>query len=520
MRRGSIDFVSIFVVLFATFLGGYVRFFPTILSDFPLNDGGLFYQMSQDVLDNNFKLPETTSYNHSNIPFGYPPLAFYALAFFQRVFHIEIIDQLHYTPAFISTLTIPAFYLLCKKITGSKERSLMSMLAFSLTPNSFIWLVMGGGITRSLGLLFSIFSILLIYSMFQKPKPYLLLCSIVLSSLTILSHPEITWFLFITAGFFGIRYGINKKGVLYAILTILGTLLATMPWWFLLIKRFTISLFENAAQTGGFFSIPNLIFYFTGEPFATIIAVIALLGLFAEISRRRYILAIWLLLISFLSPRSGPLLATIPGAILFGSGISWLLVPGLLSNAKRNNDDNHTFEAIVKNKYLIVPLGILMIYSFFSAISVPFIGLSNTWLTTKNDLQAMTWVAENTPGNSQFAVITGDQAWQADQISEWFPALTGRVSITTVQGSEWLPDDEFKRLIETNQTLQICAYQDGDCLDAWSIEHNHSITYIYLYKPQSEDNLNLLPLEYSLRSNDQYQLLFENSGASIYQVSR
>jgi hypothetical protein len=61
MKRKSIDFIALFAVSFAVFLGGAARFFPLFFTDFPLNDGGVFFQMTQDILDHNFSLPLYTS---------------------------------------------------------------------------------------------------------------------------------------------------------------------------------------------------------------------------------------------------------------------------------------------------------------------------------------------------------------------------------------------------------------------------------------------------------------------------
>ncbi len=39
-----------FFVLIATILGGYIRFFPALITGFPINDGGLFYRNCLPIL--------------------------------------------------------------------------------------------------------------------------------------------------------------------------------------------------------------------------------------------------------------------------------------------------------------------------------------------------------------------------------------------------------------------------------------------------------------------------------------
>ena len=47
----------------AFLFGGILRFFPVYLADFPINDGGLFYNMTRAIQDNNFLLPKYVQYN-------------------------------------------------------------------------------------------------------------------------------------------------------------------------------------------------------------------------------------------------------------------------------------------------------------------------------------------------------------------------------------------------------------------------------------------------------------------------
>ena len=58
----NIDPAIIFLII-ATLIGGFIRFYIVLQSDFPLNDGGLFYTMIKDLIANNYHLPLVTSYN-------------------------------------------------------------------------------------------------------------------------------------------------------------------------------------------------------------------------------------------------------------------------------------------------------------------------------------------------------------------------------------------------------------------------------------------------------------------------
>jgi hypothetical protein len=513
----SIDRVSLFFVSFGVFLGAVVRFNPILLSNFPLNDGGLFYQMTQDILQNNFSMPVYTSYNGGAIPFSYPPLAFYLMAFIQHALHIGIINQLHYLPALISTLTIPALYFLSRKITDSKEISLFAAIGFALMPQSFVWLIMGGGITRSLGILFALMALLFVWQMFHKPSIYSLLLSILFCSLTILSHPAITWFLFLTALIIGLMYGRNKTGILYAILTITGILLITSPWWIVILQRFGLSSFLNASQTGGMINLSVILFYFTDEPFATILAVIALLGVFAEITRRRYFLLIWLIVIALFSPRGGQWLATIPASMLFGSGVVLVLVPGLVNFKGWASEGTPTIKDIFQYRIVKIAFSVVLVFTLFSAMVFRYVGDSELKTLSSYDRQAMQWVSQNTEKASKFVVLTGEK-WPVDFISEWFPALSMRYSVSTVQGSEWLPDYQFNKQMKIYDSLQSCAMKDFSCLSNWTKENSIQYTYLYLSKSQVGNGGTGIPLSNSPAPPDHFQKVYENPGVLIFQI--
>ena len=61
----------------ALFFGVFIRLNFIAGSEYPLNDGGLFYQKADDLIRNGLKLPKYTNYNSLRIPFAYPPTAFY-----------------------------------------------------------------------------------------------------------------------------------------------------------------------------------------------------------------------------------------------------------------------------------------------------------------------------------------------------------------------------------------------------------------------------------------------------------
>ena len=118
----------------------------------------MFYVMIADLRTNHFLLPAFTSYNHLNIPFAYPPLSFYIAGLISSI-GISTFDVLRWLPPLISTLSIFAFYWMASLMLTSRSKASLATMAYALMPRLFSWYVMGGGLSRSFGLLFLLISV-------------------------------------------------------------------------------------------------------------------------------------------------------------------------------------------------------------------------------------------------------------------------------------------------------------------------------------------------------------------------
>jgi hypothetical protein len=148
--------VALVVLLAGIAVGVFLRIAPVLGADFPLNDGGMFYAMMRDLQEAGCRLPLFTTYNGAGIPYTYPPLPFYLGAILDDLTPLSLFDVLRFLPALIATLTLGAFYLLARSVHASPLAVAASVATFALLPESFVWLVMGGGLTRSLGMLFAL----------------------------------------------------------------------------------------------------------------------------------------------------------------------------------------------------------------------------------------------------------------------------------------------------------------------------------------------------------------------------
>ncbi len=139
-------------------------------SDLPLNDGGMFYVMTQNLIANGFHLPATTSYNHLNLPFAYPPLAFYLAGLLVKLTSWDLLDIIRILPAIFTILSIPAFFMLVRALVSNKFQVIFATMMFAFIPASFDWLIMGGWI-NPLTRLFLLVNFADFYLQIVHPEP-------------------------------------------------------------------------------------------------------------------------------------------------------------------------------------------------------------------------------------------------------------------------------------------------------------------------------------------------------------
>ncbi len=515
-----------FLVFFASFLGLLVRLALPLASSVPLNDGGLFFVMTRDLQANHYVLPVFTSYNDANIPFAYPPLAFYFIGLLSDLTQIPLLDIFRLLPAMISAFAIPVIYLLAAEFLPSKISAAFVAFLLAFTPRAFEWLIMGGGITRSFGFLFALLTIYSARRLFITGAARYNFITSIWATLMVLSHPEAIPHTILAGLVILFFSGLSRKNLLSASMVAGLVILFAAPWWVVVILRHSIDPFLAAAATAQInngswflqlFSIFR--FEFTSEPYIAWIAMFSLVGAFHTIFKRSYLLPIWLLLHYLLEPRSGTLYMLVPMLLLAAIGMDLIL--SIFSNPRpdrekiKNGSDsdkriNYTKLALfpgLRGFFLFIT-AYLLVASYVSAYFI------YDRVTLKDpDLQAMTWISENTPPTASFLLVTDGQPL-LDPQSDWFPALTGRKSLATVFGYEWVPDGRFSDRIEKYSALQDCAHQSAACLDQWLSESNLGLPLIYIKKAAST-----MPLEDDLRSNTSYKQIYENSGVVIIQRS-
>ena len=513
IRRADLASLIIFL---AILLGAFVRFSPASLAGFAINDGGMFAVMVDDLRESGYALPVYTSYNNLDIPYAYPPLGFYFGRIVSDLTGLPAVEVLRWLPAFFASLSVPAFALLASRLLKTRYHVAIATLIFALMPRAMSWFVMGGGLTRSPGQFFMLLTLACAVSLYRQGRRRDIFWTGLWGSLAVLSHPEAAVHTAVSSLFFWVALGRSRKTFWHSLQVAALVLVFSSPWWVTVISRHGLAPILAAAQTGQkLLAIFHLVFFsFTEEIYATPIAILGVIGLGLHLSRREFFLPLWLILPFFVEGRSAAGPAAIPLALLASTAFVDIIVPGLRS-AGGTDTPPEQVGAIERGALLY-----LFMYLLFSGYLFSW-QISSATLY-KPDQEAMQWVRQNTPEAARFLVLTGARSVSCDSVPEWFPALAGRTSLFTVQGTEWTLGKDFGDFVKESTALQVCVSEGVGCLEGKLAAGGFD--YIYLSKELRVENC--VPLEYSLtfpflvdglNRDSRFVTVYETDGAVIYQ---
>ena len=461
---------TILLVSLITLLGFAVRLSFIAGVDFPLHDGGFFYVMIGDLVTNGFRLPVYTTYNHAAIPFVYPPLGIYITGVIEYLTGAKRLQLLLVIPLLINTLSIPAFFYLAREFFEDEWIPAASTLVFSLLPMGYKWQILGGGITRSFGSLFGIIALTHVARFVRRGRSEAGVLGALFCGLKILSHPEMAWVLFYSIGFLVIieLFRGGKRVFYRAVLVVLGTIATILPWVTRMYDLHGKDLLLPLADSG-FSRWEDVLMFFllewSGEILFPVFTFLSLIGIGILIKKKDWYPGLWLPIIFVLQGRAADQRAVIPLALSSGVGVV-ALIRHFLSHGSGKR----------KQRNIMIISTILLLYSMIGSIG-------SVWEIAKplpnGHLESFTWITEHTPADSRILVVTGKE-WTQDNYSEWMAALTGRESVSVVQGYEWLPG--FSERITRHDYIQT-AYALGisDLID-WLGQNKVAADYLILPK--------------------------------------
>ena len=478
-QKLSADDMGMLVLLTAIIFGTWFRMMPALRAGFPINDGGMFYTMIQDLRANHYIPPLYTTYNNLNIPFVYPPLGLYLAAAISDLFNLTTpLAVIQWLPGIINALCIPVFYLFANELLRDKLQGAISTLVYSFIPYTAAWHSMGGGLTRAPGEFFMLLALTYIHRVFTEESQSDVWGAIVFSSLVTLSHTEAPLYTIAIALYIWAMKSRSIKGLLNGVLIAIGVLVLSSPWYGWIIYKHGFTPLISASQTG-FHSIGSIlrlinIDFVTGEPFLDLLGALSILGMAILITKRNFFVPGVLIIVYLAEPRSAHIIANIPLALAAGVFIVEVLLPAIARIQEQgiNNLGPKVRYTWVTFLFVLIP------YLFSNAISY---GLFISEMhVSKAERDAMQWAANNTPKDSKFLVITGEPNGFCDSTSEWFPALANRQSLGTLQGNEWLKGKAFGEYATQIRNLQACSKKGLDCILQEEVHFHPGFDYLYI----------------------------------------
>jgi hypothetical protein len=392
---------------------------------------------------------------------------------------------------------------------------------------SFQWVIMGGGLTRGLGFVCAILGLWQVHRLYTRPNLRTLVLTTALAAATVLSHPAMAWFLAYSSLVFFLAHGRTRAALRRSLVVAAGTIVLTAPWWLTVLSRH--GLYPLAASGGsgwGAFAPLQLVtLSITNEPFFPLLGALAVVGAIGCLVERRVWLPAWLAVMVLLDARSPLASASVPLALLAGIGASEVLLPWLASGAGRQAGAAASVPRAANppRQALALVWGVGSFAAFLAVLGAT-IDLNGVLVGLSADQRAaMRWTAESTPPGARYLVVTGNLFPTRDRVSEWFPALSDRVSVTTIQGYEWAPGRAFAERAERYPAIQRCAYRDAACVTAWA--QASGVEFEYLYLPKGNTGASTTPavvedccwwLRVSAVQDPSYQVVYDGPGATIY----
>lgn len=507
-------------------LACFVRAWHVLGQDFPLNDGGLFYAMVRDLQAASYRLPAFTSYNSAGIPYGYSPLGFYIAAALDDFTLSSLADALRWIPLLTSCLIVIAFAGFARDLLASRTAVVAAVTAFALVPRSFMWMVMGGGLTRSFGFLFALVTLHQLYRFYIRRDWRSVVWAGLAGGLTALSHLGTAPFVVFSGTLFWLAYGRSRASALGTLAAGALAGLVSAPWWGTVLAQHGPGPFLAASATGGsifrglsLYDAVGTLAQFglgTGESVLALIAMLAVVGFFYSLTAGAWLLPAWWIAIVLFDARQGSTFSTVPISLLAGVAVAQVLLP-TMRRAWRAEAPPTLRRSPGRAGWR--PGVVLALFALFSTVTallrLPNLagGLPDLVGLTAGERAAMAWVAADTPRSARVLVVAGSP-WEIDLHSEWLPVLGRRTSVATVQGYEWRPRGEFSAKKREYVELQGCAWWSAGCVEDWSRRTGETFTHLYIPKrPTRECCRQLLA---SLEHDPEYRLVYDGPGATIF----
>ena len=477
-----------------------VIYFAT--NPYPAYGAGLYVQIAEQISSHGYGLPaKIPGYTADGVPFAYPPLQYYVLAALLDL-GSDPVRVARLLPSIGMLASLVPMYLFAREYTGSRPAGTAASVAVAMNPQLVQWHLSAGGVVRAFAFLYALTAIYAGYRAFEKGAKRAVALGVTAFGATLLAHPTYALFVVVSYLLLWLRDR-SVVGFVRGAVVGFGGLAIASPWLVWVVTTHGLDIFVAAGGThggvgGGVETVLD------GVSF-TLFPVIGAVYLY--VARRDVFLLGWTVAaeLLFAQPR-----------FVFTTGALVLAAVGVdLGNRIRSL--NARAIATVDAKTILVAACLLVGIASGGLYLAHEMTLTTDPSTPEfvdsESLNAMTWIASETPPDATFVVV-GDAA-------EWLPALTDRTLLIGPWGVEWRGSEAYERQLDAHEAVSRC--QSAACVESVTTSIDVSPEYVYLPKGQytirGTSAAQFGTLERSFERSSSWTRVYENDGVVVYRAT-
>ncbi|MFC7081924.1 ArnT family glycosyltransferase [Halorussus caseinilyticus] len=479
--------------------------------EYPTLTAGLFNEMANQLAANGYVIPRTIhGYTADGLPFAYPPLMFYLLAFVRETLGMGPLAASRILPQVYATAYVVPFYLLAYELLDSRRQAAVAAVIGATSPEVFKWHVSSGGVVRAGAYAFALAGLYVGVRLFRERRRRYALAGALLFGLTLLSH--VRYALFFGASYVAFWAGLDRtrRGFLLAASVAGGGFLVAAPWLATVVSRFGITPFLNASGThGGLASLSAgaarlLMVVPPRTELLPLWHVLFIFGAVLLVARREWFLPAWYGSLALVTHKSQFLFVVV--ALVCARVLVADLVPLVRRNLElelRVPDRAVSFAVVALLLSYSVGAGAMFATNYPVSQYQTVFGADNRMPSHlgDGDIEATEWIRSETRPDATFVSV-------GERTAEWLPLLSDRTLLIGYWGVEWVGADEWKRQKARYFSLNVC--ENATCLSEQMDEANVTPDYLYLHtdgQPPAKVR--------SVRASAEFEVVFDNDDVLV-----
>ncbi|WP_233512099.1 glycosyltransferase family 39 protein [Haloferax sp. Atlit-12N] len=483
--------------------------------DYPAYGSGLYLEIAEQIRAGGYALPTTIPYYDGGIPFAYPPLQFYVVAFLTDL-GVSGTTLSLVLPAVVTVLYLVPYYGIALELLPTPRQAGVATAILAVTPPVLQWHLSAGGIVRASAFFLSLCGVYVGARLFRRGtrRPLWVGSGIICFGLTVLSHPTYTVF-------FGVSWLVlyamldrTLPGLVSGAAVALGGLVLAAPWWANVVTTHGVGAFTGAAgsHSGIAGGVGRLLDQFVYPLDPTVVTVFFLASFAATAvlgSRKKFTLPLWLFVCAYVIGKER--FQFVAGAMMISTVLFGVVVPRLTDRV-RGSLDNRQLLASSLVVVLVVGTSLGGFYAASGLGAAHHGSPSLPSFVDDDDREAMEWARNDTDANASFVVLS--------DAAELFPHYAKRTMLVGPWGVEWKNPDRYYDQISAFKTASTC--ENATCVTASMASVDASPDYLYVprgtYTVRGLEEDGTERLRASLADSPRYRRVYGNDGVVVYEV--